>query len=89
MANGVNNAMKGLFDGIKHYVDTKIRVAEFDRTEIGVVVNINPDDSYDVKVEGVEYTNIPSRIGNIKHNDIVDILIPKNKYSNMRIVGKI
>ena len=23
------------------------------------------------------------------HNDIVDILIPKNKYSNMRIVGKI
>lgn len=74
-----------LVDGIKAYVDNKINKANFDKTENGQIVAINPNSTYNVKVGKNIYTNVKTLGGTCVLNEIVKVVSPQNQPSNMFI----
>lgn len=83
VANAIENKTKMT-------VSQKVSSASFNKTEFGRIVAIT-NGSYTVLIKGKEYPNIMAyeSVGELKIGDAVDLLIPNNRFLNIRIIGKI
>lgn len=75
-----------IIKAIQVYVDNSIKNASFDRTRTGIIVNRNPNNTYTIKMDGLEYNNVKSSSTDVfEVGDIVKISIPNNQPSQMYI----
>lgn len=83
VANAIENKTKMT-------ISQKVSSASFNKTEFGRIVAIT-NGSYTVLIKGKEYPNIMAyeSVGELKIGDAVDLLIPNNRFLNIRIIGKI
>lgn len=79
------SASKDLIDSIKIIYDNNIKNASFDKTYNGKISSVNTNGTYNVTINGVEYTNIKTMGGTCSLNELVKIRIPQNNYNNMYI----
>lgn len=89
--NDINNqkGMNALLNGVDYLINKNIYSAGFDKTYIGLVVDSNLEfNTYTVKINGYDYTNIISTI-KADINDTVIVMCPQNQLSQMFIYGKI
>lgn len=89
--NAINNqkGMNALLNGVDYLINKNIYSAGFDKTYIGLVVDRNLEfNTYTVKINGYDYTNIISTI-KADINDTVIVMCPQNQLSQMFIYGKI
>lgn len=88
--SNINNkqSVDALLKGIKFLVDNAVRDAPMDRTYSGLIKGKNPDNTYDVEIQGQIYTHVQSVFSDLKENDTVKVRIPQNQYSQMYIDGK-
>ena len=71
--------------GILRYVDNSIENAPYTQVYTGLIKSSGVD-GYTVNLNGVEYTNVPSK-GTFLTNDTVRVVVPNNQYSNMFILS--
>ena len=86
-----SDAISYLTKGVQFIVDNSIKVAPYDRTLTGLILQVNTDGTYNIKLDGNTYNNIQalktSVVLNI--NDTVKVTIPQNQMNNMFILGKL
>ena len=59
-----NKALNALLDGISLMIDEKLKLAGFDRSVVGFITGANlENNTYTVKINGYEYQNVKSVIG--------------------------
>ena len=87
--NQNQKGMSALLEGVDYLINKNIYSAGFDKTYIGLVVDTDLEtNTYTVKINGYDYTNVMSTIRAYK-NDTVIIMCPQNQLSQMFIYGKI
>lgn len=69
-------------------IDKKLKNAKFDKSRVGVISGINANGTYEVKIDGIVYSQVQS-INSIgyKLNQTVKIIIPMNQINLSYIVG--
>ena len=83
-----NKALKALLDGISLMIDEKLKLAGFDRSVIGFITGANlENNTYTVQINGYEYVNVKSAIGNLGTMTPCICTIPQNQMSQMYISG--
>lgn len=83
-----NKALKALLDGISLMIDEKLKLAGFDRSVIGFITGANlENNTYTVQINGYEYVNVKSVIGNLGTMTPCICTIPQNQMSQMYISG--
>lgn len=83
-----NKALKALLDGISLMIDEKLKLAGFDRSVIGFITGTNlENNTYTVQINGYEYVNVKSVIGNLGTMIPCICTIPQNQMSQMYISG--
>ena len=83
-----NKALKALLDGISLMIDEKLKLAGFDRSVIGFITGANlENNTYTVQINGYEYINVKSVIGNLGTMTPCICTIPQNQMSQMYISG--
>lgn len=83
------DGIDAIYQGIQYATSQALKNAPYDRTFIGLVTDTDLEtNTYNVIIDGHEYTNIISMIkANI--NDTVVIMCPQNQFSQIFIYGKI
>lgn len=84
--NKNNNAYEQLKKGIQNYVDHRLNNIKKDVTLIGRIEQINSDNTYEVMINNVKYSKIPTMGGTCTINDVVYVLVPQSNYNNMVII---
>ena len=83
-----NKALKALLDGISLMIDEKLKLAGFDRSVVGFITGANlENNTYTVKINGYEYQNVKSVIGDLGTTMPCICTIPQNQMSQMYISG--
>ena len=83
-----NKALKALLDGISLMIDEKLKLAGFDRSVVGFITEANlENNTYTVQINGYEYVNVKSVIGNLGTMTPCICTIPQNQMSQMYISG--
>lgn len=83
-----NKALKALLDGISLMIDEKLKLAGFDRSVVGFITGANlENNTYTVKINGYEYQNVKSVIGDLGTTTPCICTIPQNQMSQMYISG--
>lgn len=84
-----DNGMKALFQGASYAIEQAFKNAPYDRTYIGFVKDVDLEtNTYDVVINGHEYTNVMSMIRTYPNHTVV-IMCPQNQLSQMFIYGEI
>lgn len=85
--NKCETAIESLKNGIKVYVDNEIENIKADKTYIAVIVGIysTDDNTYNINLNGTEYTNIPTSGGVCTVNETVQVRFPCGNSNNMYI----
>lgn len=80
-----------LMKGIQFIIDNAIKVAPYNRTLTGLILAVNTDGTYNLKLDGNTYNNIQAIKTGIalNVNDTVKVEIPQNQMNNMFILGKL
>lgn len=77
---------KDLIDGVELIVDNAINNAPFVKIRNGVVVKVNGNDNYTVKMDSKEYS-LPIYIPrNLVVNQIIKVVIPDNNMTSAFIL---
>ena len=80
--NAYNKLKKGIEDFVRIIVDKSA-----DKTYTAIIKKVNSDGTYDIMLNGVKYTNIPTCIGNACIvNETVHVTIPQGNINNMFII---
>lgn len=81
---GINNS---LLKSMQTIVDKAIDVAPFDKTRQAQIITNNTDGTYNIRLDGILYNNIPSypKLNSMAAGSIVKIIIPSNQSSQMYI----
>jgi len=83
-----NKALNALLDGINLMIDEKLKLAGFDRSVVGFITGANlENNTYTVKINGYEYQNVKSVIGDLGTTMPCICTIPQNQMSQMYISG--
>lgn len=77
-----------MVNSISFMFDEKAKKLNFDKTKTGVITRVIGDNLCDVSVDGHNYKNVATKYFQYEVNDIVDVMIPQNNYSNMCVVAK-
>ena len=86
--NEDNKALNALLDGISLMIDEKLKLAGFDRSVVGFITGANlENNTYTVKINGYEYQNVKSVIGDLGTTTPCICTIPQNQMSQMYISG--
>ena len=84
-----DNGMKALFQGASYAIEQAFKNAPYDKTYIGFVKNVHLEtNTYDVIINGHDYTNIMSTIRTYENHTVI-IKCPQNQLSQMFIYGEI
>lgn len=79
-------AYNQLLKGIELYVNECIKNSGFDKTFIGLIEEIKPNNQYDITINDITYSNIKTIGGTCKIGEVVKVLVPQNNFSNMFIL---
>lgn len=79
------NELNNFFLGVQQVAQDAVDKAPYDRTFRGVIEEINGDGTCNVRINGRTYNNIPCNDG-LEVDEIVDVLIPQNNPSLMKVV---
>lgn len=83
-----NKALNALLDGISLMIDEKLKLAGFDRSVVGFITGTNlENNTYTVKINGYEYENVKSVVGDLNSMTPCICTIPQNQMSQMYISG--
>lgn len=82
----VREAIQSLQEGILLAVKKYIENAKYDKTVRGRIVAILPNNTYSVLINGETYNIKATSVYSL--NEIVNVMIPQNKYSDMFILPK-
>ena len=74
-----------LADAVMKMIETVLRDAPFDKTDIGIVTRVNGDGTYVVNAFGGKYTIAYS--GSLKNYQAVRVKAPQNNFSKLYIEG--
>jgi hypothetical protein len=77
--------MNGLTKGITRFNDKQMSDAPYDKTVTARVLSVEIE-GYNILLNDVEYTNVPTLGGTCSINETVQVTIPQNNYSNMFII---
>ena len=81
--------MSAIYQGISYAIAKAIKDAPYDRTYVGLVTDADYEtNTYTVKIDEYEYTNIMSMI-KTEINHTVVVMCPQNQLSQMFIYGEI
>lgn len=77
---------KDLIDGVELIVDNAINNAPFVKIRNGVVVKVNGNDNYTVKIDSKEYSLSIYIPRNLVVNQIIKVVIPDNNMTSAFIL---
>ena len=80
-----SNAIQQLIKGIQIYVQKLLQDSPRDMTYTAVVQAENVE-GYDIKMNGVVYTNVHTIGGTCTINEVVYVMLPQNNSNNMIIL---
>ena len=85
--NKYESAIKALSDGIQRYVDNAVENVKADKTYTALVTGIYSadDNTYNIKLNGVDYQNVPTLGGVCFMNESVKVTYPYGNSNNMYI----
>lgn len=85
--NKYEAAVKALSDGIQRYVDDAVENVKADKTYTALVTGIYSadDNTYNIKLNGVDYQNVPTLGGVCFMNESVKVTYPCDNSNNMYI----
>lgn len=87
MSTNNTDAIKQIVDSVDSMIETKINSAGFDKTRWGEITAVNADGTYNVTVDGREYTSIKAVNTNLVLGDVVTITYPNNQSTNAFIIN--
>lgn len=87
MSTNNTDAIKQIVDSVDSMIETKINSAGFDKTRWGEITAVNADGTYNVTVDGREYTSIKTVNTNLVLGDVVTITYPNNQSTNAFIIN--
>lgn len=80
--------VQDMLDGNKYLIEQSINNAPYDKCMVGLITQVNDDNTYSVKISEEAYTNIPSLFTGLNKNDTVKVFSPQNQFSQLFILGK-
>lgn len=81
--------MSAIMEGVGYLIDKKLQQSSFDKTLTGYIVDADYSlNSYTVRIDGYDYTDIPSAI-KVSEGDSVLVTCPQNQTSQMMITSAI
>ena len=84
-----DEGLSAIYQGISYAIAKAIKDAPYDRTYVGLVTDADYEtNTYTVKIDEYEYTNIMSMI-KTEINHTVVVMCPQNQLSQMFIYGEI
>lgn len=80
-----------LMKGILTIVENAVENSPYDKTLTGLILAVNTDGTYNLRLDGNIYNNIQAlKTGIVINiNDTVKVNIPQNQMNNMFILGKL
>lgn len=76
-------------NAIQTMVNSAIEQAGYDKTRNAVIIARNSNNTYNIKMDGIEYDNVVFYgSGEVQVNEVVKVVIPNNQASQMYIMGK-
>ena len=76
-------------NAIQTMVDSAMSRAGYDKTRNAVVIARNTNNTYKIKMDGIEYDNVVFYgSGEAQVNEVVKVVIPNNQASQMYVMGK-
>lgn len=81
----VKNIVDNLMEGIKFYINERIKFAPYDRTDTAIVKGIS-EFGYVISYNNVLYSDIKTIGGTCSINETVKIMIPQNNMNNIFIL---
>lgn len=76
-------------NAIQTMVDSAVNKAGYDKTRNAVVIARNANNTYKIKMDGIEYDNVVFYgSGEAQVNEVVKVVIPNNQASQMYVMGK-
>lgn len=76
-----------IINAIETIVDNAISKAGFDRTRSAIVVGANANNTYKIKMDGIEYNNVVTYgNGALAVGAVVKVIIPNGQASQMFIL---
>ena len=82
MSTNNTDAIKQIVDSVDSMIETKINSAGFDKTRWGEITAVNADGTYNVTVDGREYTSIKNINVNPTVGSVGTVIYPNNQPTN-------
>lgn len=81
----VKNIVDNLMEGIKFYINEKLKTASYDRTDTAIVKGIS-EFGYVISYNNTLYSDVKTTGGTCSINETVKIVIPQNNINNIFIL---
>lgn len=76
-------------NAIQTMVNSAVEQAGYDKTRNAVIIARNSNNTYNIKMDGIEYDNVVFYgSGEAQVNEVVKVVIPNNQASQMYVMGK-